>query len=371
MTTPQPPFGTPDYDENSPSGSVPQDPGASPAQRPDTPSSPSLTDTARGWHPVRRHRGRTASALAAVAILAGATGGAIVYTTGTTSATAGHPTAAASAARGLTTSATTGSSTARAESVSAIAAADSPSVVEVTETLPNGVGIGSGVILTSNGEILTNNHVISDAAAGNGSLTVTFSNGKTASASVIGTDASSDLAVIKASNVSGLKAATLGDSSSVKIGDQVVAIGAPEGLQGTVTTGIVSYLNRKVTVGSSSQSPNSGQNSDPFGNSTGSNPFGNSTGSDPYGNSGGSSSQNQSPTGSVTYNAIQTDASINPGNSGGPLINSSGQVIGIDSAIYSPATSSSTAGSVGLGFAIPINQAKQIITHILATSSAH
>jgi putative serine protease PepD len=160
---------------------------------------------------------------------------------------------------------------------------------------------------------------------------VTFSNGKTAQASVVGTSASSDLAVIKAQNVSGLTAATLGDSSTVKVGDEVVAIGSPEGLQNTVTSGIVSYLNRKVTVQGE-------QNSQ-------------------------SSFSDQSNT--VSYNAIQTDAAINPGNSGGPLINAAGQVVGINSAIYSPASSDgSSSGSIGLGFAIPINQAKQIIAQL-------
>jgi len=221
--------------------------------------------------------------------------------------------------------------------ISSIAAHVLPSVVEVTETTSSGKGIGSGVILTSTGEILTNNHVVADIANG-GTLTVTFSNGKTASATVVGTNAGSDLAVIKANGVSGLTPATLGDSSKVKVGDGVVAIGAPEGLQNTVTSGIVSYLNRKVSVQSDS--------------------------TDPY------ASYNSNGT-TVSYNAIQTDAAINPGNSGGPLINAAGEVIGINSAMYSPTSSaSSQGGSVGLGFAIPINQAKSIIAQLEAGHSS-
>ncbi len=199
--------------------------------------------------------------------------------------------------------------------VSGIAAKVLPSVVQVNVAAAQGQGIGSGVILSSDGRILTNNHVVSGAQQ----VSVTLNDGRTVPATVVGTDPTSDLAVIQASGVTDLTPATFADSDSVRIGDQVVAIGSPEGLQGTVTSGIVSALDRKVTV------PGDTRRSTP-----------------------------------VSYQAIQTDASINPGNSGGPLINAAGQVIGINSAIYSPASESGQAGSVGIGFAIPANQAKQI-----------
>ena len=209
--------------------------------------------------------------------------------------------------------------------VGQVAKAALPTVVQVSVSSYQGKSVGSGVILTADGLILTNNHVISDAADGNGQITVTLNDGKTAQASIVGADSSSDLAVIKAQNVSHLPTAGLGDSDRVQVGDTVVAIGSPDGLQSTVTSGIVSALNRQVTVSSES-----------------SNRF-----------SGGSQ---------VTYKAIQTDASLNPGNSGGPLLNAQGQVIGINSAIYSPTSAyGSQGGSVGLGFSIPINQVKTML----------
>ncbi|GAA0240266.1 trypsin-like peptidase domain-containing protein [Saccharothrix mutabilis subsp. mutabilis] len=201
-----------------------------------------------------------------------------------------------------------------ASDVSAIAAKVLPSVVQVNVVGAQGEGLGSGVVLSADGRILTNNHVVSGAQK----VTVTLDDGRTVDAKVVGTDPSSDLAVVQAVGVSGLTPAAFADSDNVKVGDQVVAIGSPEGLQGTVTSGIVSALDRTVTVPGTTRRSN------------------------------------------VSYQAIQTDASINPGNSGGPLVNAAGQVVGINSAIYSPASESGQAGSVGIGFAIPANQAKQI-----------
>ncbi len=205
--------------------------------------------------------------------------------------------------------------------VSAVAARVLPSVVQVNVVSAQGRGLGSGVVLTSDGRILTNNHVVSGAQE----VTVTLSDGRTVDATVAGTDPSSDLAIVQASGVSGLTPATFGNSDQVKIGDQVVAIGSPEGLQGTVTSGIVSALDRTVTVP-------------------------------------GTSTGRRGST--VSYQAIQTDASINPGNSGGPLVDSAGEVVGINSAIYSPASDSGEAGSVGIGFAIPSDQVRQIVDRL-------
>lgn len=266
-----------------------------------------------------------ATSAALLAAVLGGAGGALVEHSLADSAT----TSTAATARTVSTG-TTGT-TSTTTSVSAVAAKVTPSVVEITQRGTTSESIGSGVILTSDGEILTNYHVIS----GGGTLTVTFSDGRTATATVEGTSPSSDLALIKAQNVSGLTAATLGDSSTVAVGQQVVAIGSPEGLQNTVTSGIVSALNRKVTV-SGEDSPLAAY---------------------------GQGSQ-------VTYSAIQTDASINPGNSGGPLLDMNGDVIGINSAIYSPASGSGQSGSVGLGFAIPINQAKTIIAQMRGGTSS-
>ncbi|MCG8919316.1 trypsin-like peptidase domain-containing protein [Actinokineospora sp. PR83] len=261
---------------------------------------------------------RGAVALVAASVLgAGLLGGAAGAVIGSDGASTATSTTTTTNAAPL--SATT------ATDVSAIVAKVMPSVVQITVRLGNAEGIGSGVVLSADGRILTNNHVVEGAR----DITVTFSDGRTAPATVVGSDTGADLAVIQAQGVSGLTAATLGDSSSVKVGDQVIAIGSPAGLQGTVTTGIVSALDRDVNIGS--EGPTSRV-------------------------SGGST---------VSYKAIQTDASINQGNSGGPLFDTAGRVIGINSAIYSPvSTSDGAAGSVGIGFSIPIDTAEEVISRI-------
>jgi putative serine protease PepD len=266
----------------------------------------------------------SATALAA-ALIGGASGATIVGVAGTTTAS-GSSTALSS---------TTGAPVSRTAptDVSGIAAKVLPSVVQVNVTTQQGEAIGSGVILTSNGQILTNAHVV-DGAVGN--VTITLSDGTKYQASVVGANTTADIAVVQAQNASGLTPATLGDSSKLAVGDEVVAIGSPGGLQNTVTSGIVSALNRNLS------SIGGGQQQSPF--------------------SGTRSQISNAP----SYTAIQTDASINQGNSGGPLLNAAGQVIGINSAMYSPTQSASgAAGSVGIGFAIPINDAKTIISQII------
>jgi putative serine protease PepD len=270
--------------------------------------------------PPRRLRRGTVAIAATATLVAGALGGTVGALVGGSDGN--------SALANPTTTTARPASTAPATDVSDVAAKVLPSVVQVNVTAGNQQGVGSGVIISADGRILTINHVVSGADQ----LTVTLSDGRTVDATVLGTDPASDLAVIQANGVSGLTSATLGDSSSVHIGDQVIAIGSPAGLQGTVTTGIVSALNREVTVsaGQDRQSP-----------------F-------PYSRNGSGAT--------VSYRAIQTDASINQGNSGGPLFNADGAVIGINSAIYSPVSSpDGSAGSVGIGFAIPINDAKTVI----------
>ncbi|MFG2194689.1 S1C family serine protease [Streptomyces sp. NPDC048639] len=229
--------------------------------------------------------------------------------------------------------------------VSSVASAVSPSVVEITATSQNGRSTGSGVITTADGEILTNNHVISGAD----SIKITFSDGRTATAEVVGTDPDLDMALVKARDVSGLKPAALGDSDQVKVGDEVVAIGSPEGLSGTVTSGIISALDRKVTVQKE-------------GDEGGRQPGGNDRWPFEFGGGRYNGDVGESTT---TYKALQTDASLNPGNSGGALVNMRGQIVGINSAMYAPASAtgaqSGSAGSIGLGFAIPVNDVKKIL----------
>nr|BFD92683.1 hypothetical protein KitaXyl93_40430 [Kitasatospora sp. Xyl93] len=234
--------------------------------------------------------------------------------------------------------------------VAAVAAAVSPSTVQITVRTGTGTATGTGVVLDTDGRILTNYHVIDTAAAG-GRITVTFKDGSTAQATVTGTDKALDVAVITATGAKDLVPAVLGDSSTVAVGDPVVAIGNPDGLTGTVTSGIISAENRDVTVqlDEGSTSANGG-----FGL--------------PY-LPGLRGTAPQSGT-STTYKAFQTDAALNPGNSGGPLINAEGQVIAVNSAMYAPGGSGSSgsgpAGSVGLGFAIPINDVKQVLPKLEA-----
>ncbi len=214
-------------------------------------------------------------------------------------------------------------------SLASIASKVSPSVVSITTQSAE----GSGVVLSADGYVLTNNHVA--ATAGGKTVDITFTSGNTVKATLVGTDPKTDLAVYKAENVSGLTVATFGDSSALQVGDTVLAIGSPLGLDGSVSAGIVSALNRTIDE-SSDSSPQ-----DPFGQ--------------------GQQSQNTSPTATIA-GAIQTDAAINPGNSGGALVNTNGQVVGINTAI---ATNGGADGNIGVGFAIPSNRAKQVADDII------
>ncbi|MFF0017779.1 S1C family serine protease [Streptomyces sp. NPDC005374] len=290
--------------------------------------------------PKKRTRGPLAL-LAAVAIVAAAIGGGTAY--GIQELT-GNDTVASSSS----TSTSVVPSSAKG-TVSGVAKAVSPSIVEINATSNAGESTGSGVIITSDGEIITNNHVISGAT----SVKVSTSDGKTYTAKVVGTDSKKDLALIKLENASGLSVATLGNSDGVQVGDEVVAIGSPEGLTGTVTSGIVSALNRDVTVAteeSQGQSQGQGQGGgDQWPFEFGGRQFNGDTGSS-----------------TTTYKAIQTDASLNPGNSGGALIDMNGNIIGINSAMYSAGSDSSTAGSAGLGFSIPINTVKSDLATLRA-----
>jgi putative serine protease PepD len=211
---------------------------------------------------------------------------------------------------------------------SATAAAVTPSVVSITATSRQGGGQGSGVIIDAQGHVLTNNHVVSGAQK----LTVTLSDGRTFDAEVRGTDPSTDLAVITIAGApSDLKPVAIGDS------DALMAVGNPLGLAGTVTTGIVSALNRPVTT------QGEGDPQDPF-----------------------QPSQSEP----VVTNAIQTSAAINPGNSGGALVNAGGQLVGINSSIASLGSSSGQSGNIGIGFAIPVNEATSIARQLIDKGAA-
>jgi putative serine protease PepD len=220
----------------------------------------------------------------------------------------------------------TQASTSPAGSIEAVAEKVLPSVVQ----LRTQSGEGSGFIIRADGLIATNNHVIEEAAKG-GTLKVVFQDGQTADATVIGRDPSSDVAVVQAKGVSGKTSIVLGRSDDLKTGQAVIAVGSPFELSGTVTSGIVSSLHRPTRAGGESGSE------------------------------------------ATVMDAIQTDAAINPGNSGGPLVNMAGQVVGINSAIYSPNSFNGRGqqgGSVGIGFAVPIDQARRTADEIVKSGKA-
>jgi putative serine protease PepD len=269
-----------------------------------------------------------------------------------------------------------------ATTITAVAAKASPSVVTINVTASDEAGTGSGIILSSDGYVLTNTHVVTlDGDTSDTKIQVETNDGRLLAAKVVGTDPIDDLAVIKLQGVTGLQPAQFADSSKLNVGDMAIAIGAPLGLSGTVTNGIVSALNRSITVASSA-APSSGNSSgDGSGSGDGSSPFnfwnfGDGSGSGSGGSgSGGNSSQDQSSTASSTIalSVIQTDAAINPGNSGGALLDSDGKVIGVNCAIASAGQSStdgSQSGSIGVGFAIPSNVALRIANEIIKNGSA-
>jgi putative serine protease PepD len=270
-----------------------------------------------------RRKVATAVAALALVVAGGLVGGGVVALAGGGRTKLASPTVVSPASDKLT-------------GIAAIAKAVQPSVVSITVATPIGQEEGSGVVLRSDGTILTNNHVAAGAAQG-GQLAVKFSDGKKTTASVTGTDPATDLAVIKAQGVSDAKPATLGSSDRLRVGDPVVAIGSPLGLEGSVTAGIVSALHRTLSEG------------------------------------GGDQQLPQIPGrpgqqgGTAIGDAIQTDAAINPGNSGGPLVNGSGQVVGVNTAI---ATSGGGNGNIGVGFAIPIDSAKQVADQLIKSGKA-
>lgn len=254
--------------------------------------------------------------------------------------------------------------TQNATTVTAVAAKAMPSVVTISVSSSDESGTGSGIVLSSDGYVLTNTHVVTlDGESSSVKITVTDNNGKIYQATVVGTDPITDLAVIKLTGASGMIPMTWGDSSKINVGDTTVAIGAPLGLSGTVTDGIVSALNRSISIASSAvpkstDSDNGNSNSNPFN-------------FDFPGQ--GNQSQESTTRGTIELPVIQTDAAINPGNSGGALLDSTGELIGVNVAIASTSSSSSSdsqSGSIGVGFAIPSNLAKRIAEEIITNGSA-
>ncbi|WP_413642302.1 S1C family serine protease [Mycobacterium sp. RTGN5] len=301
---------------------------------------------------------------AAIAMVAGAAAVVVVDHVGQPAATVAAPKPIAAGAPAPATGAVTAQPTGQAPagSVEQVSAKVLPSVVKLQISSGQQSEEGSGIVLSSDGLILTNNHVVAaaaQAAGGQGRMpaevgpgddgqdgpsarpsgrtnggveaTVTFSDGRTVPFTVVGADPADDIAVVRAQGVSGLTPITIGSSKDLKVGQNVVAVGSPLGLQGTVTTGIVSSLDRPVATGDEQ----SGQHS--------------------------------------VMNAIQTDAAINPGNSGGALVDMNGDLIGVNSAIASLGggqdSQAAQSGSIGLGFAIPVDQAKRIADELISTGT--
>jgi putative serine protease PepD len=256
---------------------------------------------------------------AACAVAGGVVGGVIANTLNS-------PSSSSASATATGTASSTGGTSPTSCQVTAVAEKVLPSVVTISAKGSSGAGTGTGEVIKSDGYILTNNHVIAPAVGAGGALTVLFSDGKMASATLVGRDPLTDVAVIKVDET-GLPAIPVGSSSSLVIGQPVVALGAPLGLSSTVTSGIVSALDRTIQVpGENSQS-------------------------------------------ALLINAIQTDAAINPGNSGGALVNCDGQFVGMPSAGATVPSESgqSSGGSIGLGFAIPSDYALRLADEIMST----
>jgi putative serine protease PepD len=275
--------------------------------------------------PAPRRTGRVrvgVAALLAGALIGGGTGAGVVALTDDRGSSVATPTA-----QGVVIT-----DPESATAVTAAAAKAAPSVVTVYVSSGSGSGSGSGVVLTADGYVLTNSHVVTlDSSTGSAAVQVRTSDGTLHDATVVGTDPTSDLAVLRLDGASGLTPAAFADSDDVQVGDLAVAIGAPLGLSDTVTDGIISATDRAVATGSTQDD-------------------------------------------ATVIDALQTDAAINPGNSGGALVDAAGEVVGINTAIASVASGgpgqSSQSGNIGVGFAIPGNVAQRIAQEIIDTGSA-
>ncbi|MFT4214884.1 MAG: trypsin-like peptidase domain-containing protein [Microbacterium sp.] len=302
--------------------------------------------------------GKIVGIMVAAALVGGAAGigasaaGASFFTTSQTVVTSGS-------------SAVTVNDTDSVNQTTAIAAKVVPSVVTISATSGSSSGTGSGVILTSDGYVVTNTHVVTlDGETANATITVTDSDGKVYQATIVGTDPIYDLAVIKLEGASDLTPIEFADSSELNVGDQTVAVGAPLGLSNTVTTGIVSALNRSIQIASSAAPEGQDEEQQGDDDSQFEFDFGQGQGE-------GDEQQSTTTTSTISIAVIQTDAAINPGNSGGALVDSEGKLIGINVAIASAdSTSSSQSGSIGVGFSILSNIVERITDEIIANGEA-
>lgn len=252
--------------------------------------------------------------------------------------------------------------TSNVNNTTAVAAKVLPSVVMISVSSGESGGTGSGVILSKDGYILTNTHVVTlDGAVSNPTIQVKDNNGRLYSAKIVGTDPTYDLAVIKVEGVTDLTPIAIADSADLNVGQAAIAVGAPYGLSGTVTDGIISALNRSITVASSAAPEGGSQQNDES-----------TTPENPYGFDLGQGQQSTTKS-TISLAVIQTDAAINPGNSGGALVNSKGELIGINVAIKttgSTSSSSADSGNIGIGFSIPSNIAKRVADEIIADGKA-
>jgi putative serine protease PepD len=319
-------YGNGGYGNGTSYGAYGGAPGSGGPGGPGGPTEPFTPAAVPGAVPPPRRSGRVrvgVAALVAGAVIGGGAGAGVVALSDRPTTIQGSPGAAQSVVIKNPETATT---------ATAAAAKAAPSVVTVYVANGSNAGSGSGVVLTDDGYVLTNNHVVTLEGAGTGTVQVRTPDGTLYSATVVGTDAASDLAVVKLDGARSLTPATFADSTKVQVGDLAVAIGAPLGLSNTVTDGIVSATGRAVATGST---------------------------------------QNDA----TVIDAIQTDAAINPGNSGGALVNGAGEVIGINTAIATvasggPEQGSSQSGNIGVGFAIPSRTAERIAKEIIKTGSA-
>lgn len=305
--------------------------------------------------------GIAAAALVVGALIGGASGAGIAALVSANQTTS-IPAADAEGAQNVVVN-----DTSDVNAITAVAAIASPSVVTISVTGASSGGTGSGVILSEDGYILTNTHVVTlDGATGDPTIEVKTDDGRLYTATLIGTDPLSDLAVIKLDDASDMTPIEFADSDALNVGDVAIAIGAPLGLSGTVTNGIVSALNRSIDVASSAapETPDDSTESDEGDGSTDS-PFDFWNFEDQEPGQGG-----QSASATISLPVIQTDAAINPGNSGGALLNSDGELIGINVAILSTGSSSSEAGNIGVGFAVPSNLAMRIADEIIEDGTA-
>ncbi len=288
----------------------------------ETPGQPGMYGP--GVAAAQRPRAGVTKPIVVTALLAGLLGGAVGIGG---SALLGHNSSTAVPLLSSAPAAATNASDAKPGSVTYAAQVASKSTADIKVNTGQGTAVGSGIVLSPDGYVLTNNHVVAGAGSG-GQIQVTTSDGQTHAAKITGTSPSYDLAVIKLDGASGLTPAALGNSSTLQVGEQVVAVGSPENLSNTVTSGIISALSRTVTA------------ADEQGSSV------------------------------TVYNGLQTDTPINPGNSGGPLVNLSGQVVAVNSAVDTGQSASGGPQAFGLGFAIPIDTAKRVANQLLQNGQA-